>query len=62
MKLIHTHLTFPKTSKITTKGGHLQMDLTVCITAEILDVLLPQLDDHTATTYAFSRALQGSGA
>jgi len=33
--------------------------LDCCITAEILDVLLPQLDDHTTKTYAFSRALQG---
>ena len=29
------------------------------ITAEVLDALLPQLDDHTAATYAFSKALQG---
>lgn len=29
------------------------------LTSEILDVLLPQLDNHTASTYAFSRALQG---
>ena len=28
-------------------------------TAEVLDALLPQLDDHTAATYSFSRALQG---
>lgn len=29
------------------------------LTAEILDVLLPQLDPHTSATYDFSRALQG---
>lgn len=29
------------------------------ITAEVLDVLLPQLDNHTAATYQFSRELQG---
>lgn len=33
--------------------------LDCCITAEVLDVLLPQLDDFTGPTYAFSRALQG---
>src|SRR5216684_6479656 len=30
-----------------------------CITAEVLEVLLPQLDNITGSTYAFSRALQG---
>ena len=29
------------------------------LTAEILDALLPQLDEHTSGTYRFSRALQG---
>ncbi len=29
------------------------------ITAELLDILSPQLDSHTAKTYAFSKALQG---
>ena len=33
--------------------------LDVCITADVLDALLPQLDNTTASTYAFSRALQG---
>lgn len=33
--------------------------LDCCITAEVLDVLLPQLDNHTAATYSFSKALQG---
>jgi len=28
------------------------------ITAEVLEILLPQLDNHTAATYAFSRELQ----
>jgi DNA polymerase I len=30
-----------------------------CITAELLEVLEPQLDNQTAATYAFSRELQG---
>lgn len=33
--------------------------LDCCITAEVLDVLLPQLDSTTGATYAFSRELQG---
>lgn len=33
--------------------------LDCCITAEILGALLPQLDNHTSATYAFSKALQG---
>ena len=30
-----------------------------CVTSEVLDVLLPQLGNHTAATYNFSRDLQG---
>lgn len=33
--------------------------LDCCLTAEILDVLLPQLDNLTGPTYRFSKALQG---
>lgn len=33
--------------------------LDCCVTAELLDILLPQLDKYTEATYAFSRALQG---
>lgn len=33
--------------------------LDCCITAEVIDQLLPQLDEHTARTYAFSKSLQG---
>jgi len=33
--------------------------LDCCVTAEVLDALLPQLDNHTAATYSFSKALQG---
>lgn len=32
--------------------------LDCCITSEVLDALLPQLDNHTTATYAFSKALQ----
>lgn len=33
--------------------------LDCCITAELLDILKPQLDNQTASTYAWSKALQG---
>src|SRR5277367_6362948 len=33
--------------------------LDTCVTAEVLEVLLPQLDNHTTSTYGFSRDLQG---
>ena len=33
--------------------------LDCCVTAEVLDVIFRQLDDHTANTYNFSKALQG---
>src|SRR6266403_6282379 len=33
--------------------------LDCAVTAEVLDVLLPQLDSHTSVTYGFSKALQG---
>lgn len=33
--------------------------LDIVITAEVLDALLPQLDDYTSQTYSFSRQLQG---
>jgi len=33
--------------------------LDVCVTAEVLESILPQLDAHTGPTYAFSKALQG---
>jgi DNA polymerase-1 len=33
--------------------------LDACVTAEVLDVLLPQLDNLTGSTYSFSKSLQG---
>jgi len=32
--------------------------LDCCVTAEVLDVLLPQLDNHTTATYSFSKSLR----
>lgn len=33
--------------------------LDCCVTREVLDILLPQLDEYSGPTYDFSRALQG---
>ncbi len=59
MKLIRTHLTLPEDLQNQQEREDVYNGLDCCITAEILEVLLPQLDDHTSSTYAFSRALQG---
>jgi len=59
MRLIHTHLTLPEDLQNQQEREDVYNGLDCCITAEILEVLLPQLDDHTTPTYAFSRALQG---
>jgi DNA polymerase-1 len=58
MKIIETHkldpLSIPPTERDWVYNG-----LDCCITAEVLEVLLPQLDNATQGTYNFSRALQG---
>src|SRR5713226_8304156 len=59
MKLIRTDLCSPEDIEDQQQREDVYNGLDCCITAEILDVLLPQLDDYTAPTYAFSRALQG---
>src|SRR6267142_2200488 len=59
MRLIHTHLTLPEDLENQQEREDVYNGLDCCITSEILDVLLPQLDDHTRATYTFSRALQG---
>jgi hypothetical protein len=42
----------------TTENLWIYNGLDCCITLEVLDALLPQLDNLTAATYEFSRALQ----
>lgn len=58
MKIIRTDETNPKTLS-PWEREQIYNGLDVCVTAEVLDVLLPQLDNHTAATYAFSKSLQG---
>jgi DNA polymerase-1 len=57
MKLIETHKTNP--SKVTPLERELTYNgLDCCVTCEVLDALLPQLDPTTSVTYEFSKALQ----
>lgn len=58
MKIVETHKINPNDLKpIEREWAYNGLD--AMVTSEILDVLLPQLDNQTAATYAFSRALQG---
>lgn len=59
MRIIDTSTLSPTDLKSQWERDQVYNGLDCCITAEILDVLLPQLDEHTSATYDFSRALQG---
>src|SRR6267154_3154993 len=59
MRIIRTHETKPNSITEYEELESIYNGLDCCVTAEILEVLLPQLDDHTSKTYTFSRALQG---
>ena len=56
MKIVNTR-NLPKLTPLESEWVYNGLDC--CVTAEILDVLLPQLDKVTAATYDFSRSLQG---
>jgi DNA polymerase I len=58
MKIIETH-TLDPASIPPTERDWVYNGLDCCITAEVLEKLLPQLDYHTSATYDFSRKLQG---
>lgn len=58
MKIIRTHEDRPANFHSEERES-VYNGLDACLTVEILDALLPQLDNHTAATYNFSRALQG---
>ena len=61
MKIIQTaDLTPEGLAKMTeTEKLHIYNGLDCCVTYEVLDALLPQLDNQTTSTYQFSRELQG---
>ena len=58
MKIINTAEADPK-SLSAQEREWVYNGLDCCVTAEVLDQLLPQLGNHTAATYAFSKSLQG---
>lgn len=58
MKIIRTDITKPDELS-DWEREQVYNGLDCCVTSEVLDVLLPQLDNHTAATYAFSKSLQG---
>lgn len=58
MKIIHTDKTSPRQLRGLEKDW-VYNGLDCCVTAEVLDALLPQLNQYTRATYNFSRQLQG---
>jgi len=58
MKVIETDKITPQQLKGIEKDW-VYNGLDCCVTYEVLDALLPQLNDYTSRTYDFSRALQG---
>lgn len=59
MKIIHTATSTPDDIPDQWTRDQVYNGLDCCVTSEVLDVLLPQLDNHTAATYNFSKSLQG---
>lgn len=58
-RIIHTDQSRPDDLTNQWERDQVYNGLDCCVTAEILDAMLPQLDPTTAATYAFSKALQG---
>jgi DNA polymerase-1 len=60
MKIIRTDLLTPETMPTSdTEKLWIYNGLDCCVTAEVLDVIKPQLDNQTRSTYEFEKALQG---
>jgi len=59
MRIIQTADITPKSFETDTERLWVYNGLDCCVTMEVLDVLLPQLDNQTNSTYTFSRELQG---
>ena len=59
MRIIRTDETRPNTIDTQQERDWVYNGLDCCVTLEVLGAILPQLDDHTAATYRFARALQG---
>jgi DNA polymerase-1 len=58
-RIIHTNTCKPTDLLNQWERDQVYNGLDVCITREVLDKTLPQLDQHTSDTYNLSRALQG---
>jgi DNA polymerase I-like protein with 3'-5' exonuclease and polymerase domains len=58
-KIINTAITMPKDMVDQFEADQVYNGLDCCITREVLDACLPQLDPITQKTYDFSRGLQG---
>jgi DNA polymerase-1 len=58
MRVIKTHQLDPRSINRMEKDW-IYNGLDACVTRELFDILLPQLDDYTRATYRFSRDLQG---
>lgn len=59
MKIINTATSQPDGIPDQFTRDQVYNGLDCCITLEVLEQILPQLDDHTAPIYSFSRSLQG---
>lgn len=59
MRIIETDKIQPSDLKNQWERDQVYNGLDCCITAEVLNELLPQLDETTSATYDFSRSLQG---
>lgn len=58
MRVINTADLTPTSLRTETEKLWVYNGLDCCVTSEVLDALLPQLDNLTSSTYAFSRSLQ----
>jgi DNA polymerase I len=58
VKTFHTELLKPNEPKLETERLWVYNGLDCCVTLEVLEQLLPQLDNLTAATYSLSRDLQ----
>src|SRR5690348_9250883 len=58
MKIVHTERQSPDDIENQWIRDQVYNGLDCCVTAEVLDAILSQLDPDTSPTYGFSRALQ----
>src|SRR5258707_12510694 len=59
MRIINTAEVTPDAIPSQWERDQVYNGLDCCVTSEVLNVLLPQLDNHTTATYRFSKELQG---